>query len=153
MSDQPPSDLSQNVDQIDQIIDQAATREENAFLNFMRIYQLSNPKPNYEAFARWGTVSILCLMLTAASATGIAFASFSANGAGQVLPRRAERLSDVHCRSDCLRVCAGRGGIHCGHRNAVWNWQGNERCGPHPGYRRFPAPVRQRGGRAVPKIL
>ena len=74
MTDQPPSDLSQNVDQIDQIIDQAASREENAFLSFMRIYLLSNPKPNYEAFAKWGTISILCLMLTAASATGIAFA-------------------------------------------------------------------------------
>jgi hypothetical protein len=69
----------QETDEVADLLNRTGQREEEAFQAFLRVWARTNPRPNVQMFSRWGAISIICLMLVAASSTGIAFAAMSYN--------------------------------------------------------------------------
>jgi hypothetical protein len=60
-------------DRIEQIITQSIQREEIAFRNYLKVYELSNPRPSFGWYVRISAIAMVALMLVAALRTSFSF--------------------------------------------------------------------------------
>ncbi len=70
-SDQPDNNNEQ--DQIEEIIARSVSREELAFRSFLRIYEMSNPRPTFGWYVTASAIAMIALMLVAALRTAFSF--------------------------------------------------------------------------------